>query len=237
MYCRALTAFVLAMVVGHDAVVAAQPSTDPLETINRAVFRANLTAYDQVLAPVVRYYRVATTEAQRDSVANFLANLRAPVVVANQFMQGQVEQAGITLRRLVINSTVGMLGLFDPATQWGYPAQAAEDFGQTLASYGVPAGPYLVLPLLGPSNARDAIGRIADYLALGTYVDIDVLPAVLGTVAVADAEPDLERIATERATHLDLYAVARSVYEQRRDAAIHNGGPGAGNTYNDIFAE
>ena len=235
MFGQALGAFVLAMVVGHDAVLASP--TDPLETINRAVFRANLVAYDEMLAPAARYYREATTEAQRDSMVNFLANLRAPVVLANQFLQGQGEQAGITLRRFAINSTVGMLGLFDLATQWGYPAQAAEDFGQTLASYGVPAGPYLVLPLLGPSNTRDAIGRIADYLALGTYLDTDALPAVLGAVAVADAEPNLERTAAERAASVDLYAAARSVYEQKRDEAIGNGEPTSDDKYNGIFAE
>jgi phospholipid-binding lipoprotein MlaA len=234
---RLLAVVAAAMAISHNATAAAQSPDDPLESLNRAIFQANLAIYDRVLAPAARYYRESTTERQRDSVANFLANLRAPAIAANQFMQGQDEQAGITLRRFAINSTVGMLGLFDPATQWCYPAQATEDFGQTLASYGLPAGPYLVLPLLGPSNTRDAVGQFADYLALSTYLGDDALPAVLGAVAVADAEPHLERTAAERAASFDLYAAARSIYEQKRDEAIRNGEPPSDDKYNGIFAE
>jgi phospholipid-binding lipoprotein MlaA len=234
---RLLTTAAAAMAISHNATAAAQLPDDPLESLNRAIFQANLTIYDRVLAPAARYYRESTTERQRDSVTKFLANLRAPAIAANQFLQGQDQQARITLRRFAINSTVGMLGLFDPATPWGYPAQATEDFGQTLASYGLPAGPYLVLPLLGPSNTRDAVGQFADYLALSTYLGDDVLPAVLGAVAVADAEPHLERTAAERAASFDLYAAARSIYEQKRDEAIRNGEPPSDDKYNGIFAE
>ena len=110
------------------------------------------------------------------------------MAAANQLLQGDRERADCGDLR--INSSAGLLGLFDPATAWGYPAQTPEDFGQTLASYGMPAGPYLVLPLVGPATPRDAFGRVGDYLALGTYLDTDALNLFLGAMAVTDAEPD-----------------------------------------------
>ena len=210
---------------------------DPLEPLNRAMFELNLKAYDRVLAPAARYYRNATTAAEREAIDHFLINLRAPVVAANQLLQGDGERAGITLRRFAINSTVGLLGLFDPATAWGYPAQLPEDLGQTLASYGMPAGPYLVLPLVGPCNARDALGRVGDYLALDTYLDTEALNLALGAMAVSEAEPDLERHAAERDASLDLYAAARSAYAQRRDHAIRDGAPHEDASYEGIFVE
>ena len=114
--------------------VRAHELADPLEPLNRAVFALNLRAYDHVLVPAARYYRDATTAAEREAIGHFLTNLRAPVAAANQLLQGDRERAEITLRRFAINSTAGLLGLFDPATSWGYPAQTPEDFGQTLAT-------------------------------------------------------------------------------------------------------
>ena len=232
-----LGAAVVAACVGGAGPVLAQEPADPLEPLNRAMFEWNLVAYDRVLVPAARYYRDATTAAEREAIRHFLTNLRAPMVAANQLLQGDRERAGITLHRFAINSTVGLLGLFDPATDWGYPTQMPEDFGQTLAAYGVPDGPYLVLPLVGPCTARDALGRVGDYLALDTYLDTEALNLVLGAMAVSDAEPDLERHAAERTASLDLYAKARSAYAQRRAAAIRNGSPPADEIYDGIFRE
>ena len=101
----------------------------------------------------------------------------------------------------------------------------------------MPAGPYLVLPLVGPATPRDAIGRVGDYLALGTYLDTDALNLFLGAMAVTDAEPDLEHHAAERDASLDLYVATRSAYAQRREAAIRNGRPSADENYEGIFQE
>ena len=233
---RLLPVLALGLLLAHGP-AAARTAGDPLEPLNRAVFHLNLAAYDYVLAPAARYYRAATTAEERRSVANLVTNLRAPVVMANQLLQGQGQAAKVTLARFAINSTLGLLGLFDPATQWGYPVQPAEDFGQTLAHYGVPSGPYLVLPLVGPCNLRDAVGRAADYLALGSYLDTDGVYAVMGATAVSEAEPTLEADAASRAAALDLYTAARSAYAQSRDDAIRNGAPLDDPAYEELFRE
>ena len=232
---RLLPVLALGLLLAHGP-AAARTAGDPLEPLNRAVFHLNLAAYDYVLAPAARY-SAATSAVERRSVANLVTNLRAPVVMANQLLQGQGQAAKVTLARFAINSTLGLLGLFDPATQWGYPVQPAEDFGQTLAHYGVPSGPYLVLPLVGPCNLRDAVGRAADYLALGSYLDTDGVYAVMGASAVSEAEPTLEADAVSRAAALDLYTAARSAYAQSRDDAIRNGAPLDDPAYEELFRE
>ena len=233
---RVLSAAALGLLIAHGA-ASARTTDDPLEPLNCAVFHLNLAAYDYVLAPAARYYRVATTAKERESVANFVANLRAPTIAANQLLQGDGQRAKVTLARFAINSTVGLLGLFDPATEWGYPIETPEDFGQTLARYGVPSGPYLVLPLVGPCNLRDAFGRAADYLALSSYLDTEAFYAFVGATAVSESEPTLEADAAAREAAVDLYAAARSTYEQRRAAAIRNGAPIADPAYDDLFRE
>ena len=152
-----LGAAVVAGCVGGAGPVLAQEPADPLEPLNRAMFEWNLAAYDRVLVPAARYYRDATTAAEREAIGHFLTNLRAPVVAANQLLQGD-GRAGITLRRFAINSTVGLFGLFDPATDWGYPTQMPEDFGQTLAAYGVPDGT-LSRPAAGRPQHRARCAR------------------------------------------------------------------------------
>ena len=136
--------------------------SDPIEPVNRAIFSFNMFLDRYLLEPVARAYRFVTPEAARRSVANFLANLRSPVIFANDALQGERERAGITLGRFMINTTLGVAGLFDPATSFGYPRHD-EDFGQTLGVWGVASGPYLMLPLLGPSNGRDTVGKVGDY--------------------------------------------------------------------------
>jgi phospholipid-binding lipoprotein MlaA len=232
---RARAAFAaLALALATNAQAAAAPPDDPFEPLNRAVLDFNLAVFDWALAPAASLYRSATTEPVRRSVGNFLQNLRAPMVLANDVLQGETERADTTLRRFAINSTIGMLGLFDPATDYGYAAHH-EDLGQTLAVHGVPAGPYLMLPLLGPCNVRDAMGRVGDYLMLNLYlVDTD---AVLGATALQDTESRMDDLRAMRADSLDLYARLRSMHEQRRVAEIANGAPGGDVDYDAIFAD
>ena len=107
---------------------------------------------------------------------------------------------------------------------------------RTIATpFGDPSGPYIVLPLVGPCNARDAVGRAADYLALSSYLDTEAFYAFVGTTALSEAEPALEQDAAAREAALDLYAASRSAYEQRREAAIRDGVPGADPDYDGIF--
>jgi phospholipid-binding lipoprotein MlaA len=137
---------------------------DPFEGFNRGIYRFN-THFDRwVFLPVVEGYEYVTPDPVERSVSNFFSNLSELRNGWNGALQGRGDVFGTALGRLMINSTLGVVGLFDPATALGYP-QRPEDFGQTLGRWGVPAGPYLVLPVLGPSNARDATGVAGDTAA------------------------------------------------------------------------
>lgn len=218
----------------------AQDVSDPIEPVNRAVFSFNMFVDRWVLEPVARAYRFVTPEAARRSVSNFLANLRSPVIFANDALQGERERAGITLGRFMINTTMGVAGLFDPATALGYPRHD-EDLGQTLGVWGVPAGPYLMLPLLGPSNGRDTAGRVGDYFINPLNhccITQDERLGLLGTTAVSEREANIELLDDLRANSIDLYATIRTIYTQKRAADIRNGrAPTDQEDYEDIFKE
>lgn len=138
---------------------------DPWEPFNRRMYRFNAAADRYVLLPVVRAYRAVTPAPVRTGIANFFRNLDEVTTFVNTVLQGKADAAGVTLARFAINSTVGIAGLFDPATRMGL-ARQREDFGQTLGAWGVKSGPYLVLPFFGPSSLRDGLGLGADFAAL-----------------------------------------------------------------------
>jgi phospholipid-binding lipoprotein MlaA len=135
---------------------------DPFEPVNRAIFWFNDKLYFYLLKPIARTYRVVP-EPARESVGRAFSNLGTPVRFVNSTLQLKLQKAGTELTRFVINSTIGLLGLFDPARDMGLKKHD-EDFGQTLGHYGAGPGFYLVLPVFGPSNLRDGIGRIGDML-------------------------------------------------------------------------
>ena len=211
--------------------VAARPAApdeiyDPIEGFNRAVFAFNDTVDGFVLAPIATLYGFLTPPPVRQSVRNFFSNLRSPVILANDLLQAEGGDALVTTGRFVVNTTVGLLGLFDVATDWGLPYHPA-DFGQTLHSYGSGPGPYLVLPLLGPSTARDGVGIGVDvFLDPLTYLlDLEGRMAVLGTKAVVRREELLQPLAELRAGALDYYAALRSAYYQDRAVELRKGQP------------
>ena len=146
-----------------EAVAEYNEINDPLEPFNRAMFEFNRGLDTLVLRPVAAMYRGFVPPPVRELVSNFLSNLKTPVILLNDVLQGETDRAMNTLSRFAINTTVGVLGFGDPATDMGYPAHK-EDFGQTLATWGVDGGPYLVLPILGPSNPRDAVGKVVDVI-------------------------------------------------------------------------
>ena len=155
-------------------------STIP-EPLNRGVFQFNTVLDGLLLEPVARLYRMATPEFVRDGVSNFLANLTTPVVLANDLLQGEFKRAELTLGRFMLNTILGLGGgLIDVGGQLGMPQRHFEDFGQTLAVYGTGPGPYLVLPLLGPSTGRDATGRVVD-LAFDPDYPCPLAPAFSST--------------------------------------------------------
>ena len=143
---------------------------DPLEDTNRAIFGVNQAIDRNVLLPVAKTYRTVLIPPMRQAFHDFMQNLNAPVVFMNDMLQGQFGLAANTVGRVLINTSMGMGGMFDFATQFGIPYHS-NDLGITLATWGFDEGPYLVLPVLGPSNPRDLAGQIGDGLAdPGDYV-------------------------------------------------------------------
>src|SRR5437870_281148 len=137
-------------------------ANDPYEATNRDTFRLNQKLDKYVVVPTVGAYIFIVPEWGRNRVHDVLDELSLPITFANDVMQGEAKRGSQTFGRFVVNATVGVGGLFDPATRFHIPNHS-EDFGQTLGVWGVGEGPYLVLPLFGPSNPRDASGLVADY--------------------------------------------------------------------------
>jgi phospholipid-binding lipoprotein MlaA len=200
---------------------------DPFESVNRRVFAFNHALDKHAALPAASYYKSAVPDGVREGVHNVLSNLSLPVTFANDILQGETTQAGYAVCRLGVNMTIGVLGVMDPATDMGCP-ENDEDFGQTLAVYGVPGGPYLVLPLLGSTLPRDVAGKILvdpyfnpmAYLAYrGKYF------VTMGTNVIKMVDQNSRNISALRdveRTSIDYYAAVRSVYLQKRDSAIQN---------------
>ena len=212
------------MLVGCATTGANDEDNDPLEIVNRHVFALNQAVDVLVLRPVAVTYRDLVPDQIKIMVNNFLNYLKTPVILANDLLQGNLPRAGETLERFVNNSlTLGLGDVMAPRIPFH-----DEDFGQTLAVWGMGEGPYLVLPLLGPSNPRDAIGIAVDWFIDPVYwaaennqwdgftagrTALRTITARVDTLAVTD---DLER------TSLDYYAAVRSLYRQRRADEIRN---------------
>ena len=196
---------------------------DPLEPTNRFLYKVNDGLDTYVLRPVAVAYR-QVPGAIRRPIHNVLTNLASPVVFVNDVLQTKPRRAGDTLMRFAINSTVGGLGLFDVATDWGYPEHSTS-FGTTLALYGVGEGPFLFLPVFGPSNPRDAGGTAVDVaFSPFTWASFGGSQAVqigrYGATAVDTRERLLDPIDNVKRTALDPYATFRSLYRQNRASTI-----------------
>lgn len=196
---------------------------DPLEPVNRVIFGVNDKLYFYVLKPTARAYRVLP-QGMRVSVANFFSNLGAPIRMVNALFQFKLLDAGGELLRFGVNTTVGVGGLFDPARRYLGLREKDEDFGQTLGNYGAGPGFYLVLPVLGPSSARDGIGRLVD----GNYFDPVVLvPDEAGEVVGLKALDTVTYLSLDKDTYeivkresLDPYTFIKNGYAQNRAGRI-----------------
>lgn len=197
---------------------------DPFERINRVTFGFNQGVDKVLLKPTAKVYSTILPLPVRHSVTNVLANVRSPVVLVNELFQTKFKRATQTLARLIVNTTIGIGGIFDPATGLGLRA-SNEDFGQTLGHYGVRAGPYVVVPFLGPSSPRDGVGRIADlFLDPTTYLLSLELNASLTAADIVDSRSRSTKILDQlESTSLDYYATIRSAYQQRREYDIRDG--------------
>lgn len=209
-----------------DALEAFRDANDVLEPLNRATFAFNGFLDRVALRPAAFVYKETIPPMLRVNVDSFLQNLKSPLTLGNDVLQGEFERAGVTLTRFFMNTSIGMLGIADVADAFGFPAHQ-EDFGQTLASWGVESGPYLVLPFLGPSNPRDGVGRIVDLLVdpVGdqTTEDLRLGTGLLGAVDFrARHYGELDDL---RKNSLDFYSAVRSLYRQQRAKEIRNRGP------------
>ena len=211
----------------NESVAEKNEKQDPWEGFNRGTFAFNKFFDKYLLAPLAKGYRVILPNELRNWVRNFFSNLKEPWTSINSALQGDLNNTGNSIARFCLNTTIGILGLFDVATQLGFEKQK-EDFGQTLAVYGVGSGPYLVLPLLGPSTVRDAVGQVAGFVADPVTVALNregkenwiwIGTAVKG---IDFREQNLEKIDNLEATSVDFYATVRSLYLERRNRMITN---------------
>jgi phospholipid-binding lipoprotein MlaA len=216
----------LAISAGGTAHAQEAPN-DPFEGFNRAMFSFNSTVDKYALKPVALGYRAVTPKLFRTGVSNVLSNLDAPVTFSNDVLQAAPKRAGTTLARFGINTTIGVAGVFDVASQFGLKKHS-EDFGQTLGRWGVGAGPYLVLPLLGPSSVRDGFGGVVDtafdplnYAQFDGDDAFRISRTVLSVVSAREA--GIEAIDSLYATSIDPYTSLRSTYTILRESAVQNG--------------
>ena len=204
----------------------AQAVSDPFENVNRFFFDINQRLDRDAGRPAAAAYRETVPGSVRSGLHNMLDNLGGPVTVANSLLQVRLEDAGIAAGRFLVNSTIGVAGIFDVATNWGMPGRN-RDFGETMGTYGVPAGPYLVLPLRGSTDVRDFAGNYLDgYATPLRYVRYDgrnyvgLMKSTLGSMDNRAANMaslhDIERAS------VDFYATTRTLYLERRARLIEN---------------
>lgn len=199
---------------------------DPLEPLNRGIYQFNDAVDRGVMKPVAKGYKAVLPQPVRTGVGNFFSNLDDVVVLLNDLLQFKFGQAASDFSRLVWNTSVGILGLIDVATPMDLPKHN-EDFGQTLGRWGVGNGPYLVLPLLGPSNLRDTVGLVVDYRVDPVYQQDDMADRntaiVLRAIHKRSVLLGAEDVVREGA--LDPYSFVRDAYLDRRRNLIYDGKP------------
>ncbi len=195
---------------------------DPWEGFNRAVFRFNDSADRWVLKPVATSYRQITPIFMQNGISNFFGNLREVTNTFNSLLQWKWGQAGNDAGRFLVNSTVGVVGLFDVAQHMGLEPSDGEDFGQTLAVWGVPSGPYVVLPFMGPYTVRDVPGKVVDwYTNPLTYIEHDQTRYAFKFTDLVQTRAGL--LQAESLLQGDRYVLLRDAYLQRREYLINDG--------------
>jgi len=206
---------------------AGKQENDPFESFNRQIYSFNEGADEYVIGPIAHAYRDVFPDPVRDSIRNFLLNLKTPMSAINATLQGDFERGFIAVGRFTVNSTIGILGLFDVANYIGLES-VDEDFGQTLGAWGFEPGPYLILPILGPTSTRDLGGKVGDWLVdpVGLYlIREDYEDVLLGAniTKALDTRVELDGVIEgTRENSLDPYAIMRTMYLQRRARLIAN---------------
>jgi phospholipid-binding lipoprotein MlaA len=239
---RGLAALALLLLASPAVRAADGPDADPWESANRRVFAFNEAADRLVIKPVAKGYVRALPQGARDALRNFVQNLGEPAVLLNNLLQGQFRRAAVTADRIALNSTFGLAGFLDLAAAAGHRHEVG-DLGQTLHVWGVPEGPYVVIPLVGPSNPRDAVG-------LGVQAFVDPFRFISSnnhfTLAESNAPAvvrgidlrarNLDTLDAVRKDSIDFYASLRSLFRQNREAELRGDdapAPAAAGLYDD----
>ena len=230
-----LSAAILAISLGACATTPQDPAdpgavADPYEGFNRQMFAFNNGVDKYALGPAANVYEAVTPEFARDRVRDFLRNLRAPVIFVNDVLQAEPSRAADTFSRFAINTTVGLAGLWDPAGHMGIERHG-EDFGQTMAVWGVDSGPFLVMPLLGPTTPRDMVGLGVDYaLDPLTWTEFESDPDLDDDIALGrgiltglNTRVALDDQIKQLNAQPEPYVALRRIYSSQRQAAIRNG--------------
>ena len=219
--------FLAFLTISSTQVYAAENDDSALESYNRAMFTFNAVADHYVIKPAAKGYRAITTEFIRERVHNFFANFKEPVAMINHTLQGNLADSGKSLGRFAINTTLGLLGTFDVADGWGLTNNKT-GFDETLAKWCVPDGPFIILPILGPSTPRATIGLAADTVATPTYWaeyyahfgnDLEKYSFYYGLTAlgfVSLREEKIEFIDKLTENSVDVYSTIKSAYIQNR---------------------
>ncbi len=216
-------AFACLMLFGCAAAPAKRDPRDPFERLNRTTYRFNDTFDKAIARPVARTYVKITPHFVRTGVSNFIDNLTYPVTIVNDLLQAKFKQTGADTGRLLVNTTVGVGGLFDPASSMGLDKND-EDFGQTLGKWGAQPGPYLIIPFIGFSDVRDAFGRVGDIFTTPThYIDNSTLAWSLWGVEVLDTRARLLSADDLVDNAYDPYLFTKNAYLQRRKYLVTDG--------------
>ena len=214
---------VLCCAMGCAAAHPGPPGTndDPLEGMNRGIFWFNDQVDNYVLEPTARGWDKIAPDRLQKSLSNFFHNLGFPIVAVNGLLQGKFVQSASDVGRFAVNTTVGFLGFFDPASEWGLE-QHNEDFGQTLGYWGVPPGPYLVLPFFGPSDPRDTVGLAADSFSIvfASFIPFYYTFGASGVDLVNHRALVLREVRQIKEASFDYYVAVRNAYTQRRAALV-----------------
>ena len=209
-----------------------KPTKDCFEKINRASFALNQGLDKAIFKPVAKGYRSLPSPI-KSSTSNVLNNLSNLITIPNNILQGELKTAGVNTGRLVVNTTVGVLGIFDVADKMGFPKYIKEDYGQTLGKWGMGAGCYLVLPVLGPTTIRDTVGSFANIMGGDPYYNLSVNGnneyldgKLFGATKVVSAidfrAKNIETLDNLEKNSVDFYASVRSLYLQDRENKIKN---------------
>ena len=219
-----LPAAMLLLLLSGCATTGSAPSeADPWERVNRSTYAFNDAIDRAVLKPVAKGYRRYVPQWMRTGVTNFLSNLAYPTVIVNNVLQLKLMDAVTDTTRLVLNTTFGLGGLFDPASKAGLPRND-EDFGQTLGYWGMPPGPYVVIPFLGPSTLRDAPSLYVDYLTDARhYIGDNPLEFGFLGLSIVDRRARLLPVESMIEDAFDPYAVIRNAYLDRREYQVRDG--------------